>query len=275
MSKSRLLLLCGALIAGAPALAVAQVGSVDTCFNYLSAQDYRRAQAAGEMLVKQNPANRNAHFCLGRALSYQGKHREALPVLLRVEQLSQSKAELAAAYSWLGTTYLNLGNSDNALNYYSRGLSLRRELGQKNEVAAELSNLGVLYGRQGNFAKAIEMLEASVSLADSLAVKTPIWNDLALAYDGQGDTQKAITFLQEALDADRQLGNATYAAMHQKNLGYMQMKAGDFDSAEANLKEALVALQKQGLQDWIGVTKTQLKDLQKARKAASQNATGR
>jgi len=51
---------------------------VDACFNFLDAEDYRRAIEAGKVAVQKYPKNIDAHFCLGASYYSIGEFKLAL-----------------------------------------------------------------------------------------------------------------------------------------------------------------------------------------------------
>jgi tetratricopeptide (TPR) repeat protein len=240
------LLVCATLMAAPAAWATTPI---ESCFNLLGVQDYRRAQNSAEALVQKNPNDQLSQMCLGQALYAQGNYKPAQEAFKKVENLSLSKADLAAAYNWLSLAYDKLGQIDEALNHGQRSLLLTRELKNQKEEANVLNNLALFYQQRKDTGRAIEMYEAALPLVESEAAKVVIWANMGRLYFEQGDSAKASSLLQQALDAARRAGNPYQIATCQLFLGEFLFIQGDLLAAENHLTDALAAFRKLGAKD--------------------------
>ena len=102
---------------------------VDACYNFYKAGDYRRSIEAGRVAVEKYPNNIDAHYCLGRSYRMVGEFKLALEHMKRAERLTSDKEGLMYIYNQIGLIYDRMGYLDDALLYYSRSLSLARDLG--------------------------------------------------------------------------------------------------------------------------------------------------
>lgn len=68
---------------------LAQAGATDTCFNFLNAQDYSRAEVEAKQILQGRNLDRidelQAQHCMGRAYSKMGRAQDALTTFQRVE----------------------------------------------------------------------------------------------------------------------------------------------------------------------------------------------
>lgn len=223
---------------------------IEACFNFLNAQDFRRAQTSGEALVKKNPNDWFAQMCLGKALNAQGNYKPALAAFKKVEALSQSKEYLSIAYGWLGEVYRSLGQIDEALNYGQRALLLNRELKNREGEAKQLNNLAILYKKKNDKTRAISYYEQSLALQDNDTTKVNTWANMAGLYFDEGNSAKAIALAQQALNTAYRSGNALVIAKIQFALSTYLIAQNDFSAGESLLADALAVFQKLGVKDY-------------------------
>jgi len=137
---------------------------VDACYNFRKAGDYRRAIEAGRVAVQKYPNNIDAHYCLGISYRMVGEFKLALEHMKRAESLTSNKEELMYIYNQIGLIYDSMGYLDDALLYYSRSLSLARDLGNKSMQASVLNNIAGIYDNKGELDKALGYYEESIRL---------------------------------------------------------------------------------------------------------------
>jgi tetratricopeptide (TPR) repeat protein len=226
----------------------------DACFNFLQAQDYPRARTEAQTLLKNKGLAREderaAQLCLGRALSYTGDSRQALPSLLRVEALSRSTQELAVAYNWLGLTYDDLNDLDRAELYQQRALKAFKALGDKSMEATTLNNLGLLANRRGDQDRALQLYRESLALELNEAKKATTLSNIAMIHSDRQEYAEAVKLRRQALDLARSSGDAHLAAMLQLNLGNALHGMGTLEDAEVALRAGLKAIQLLGDKAW-------------------------
>lgn len=261
----RLIPLILAAAAGLTGLPLAHADSADACFNFLKAQDYPRAQAEARRLLKAKGLGRieerSAQLCLGRALKNTGQFRAALAPLQRVEALSQSTEELAAAYNWLGLVHSSLGDLDRAELYDQRAVKAARELGDKSGEAANLNNLAEVVKKKGDVERALALYRQALDLEPYEAEKPSKLNNIAMIHSARGEYAEAARLLRQALVIERRHGNAHGVAMGQLNLGNILCQQGDLAAAEKELLAGLAAIQLIGDKDWEGAAYRYLGEL--------------
>ena len=85
--------------------------------------------------------------------------------------------KLGMAYSLIniGNTYRNIGDYNKPLDYYTRSLIILEELDGKGMAGYCLMNIGIVYAYQGNYEKALEYYEKSLNIQEEMAKE---WVDL-------------------------------------------------------------------------------------------------
>ena len=145
---------------------------VDACYNFHKAGDYRRAIEAGKRAVQKYPNNMDAHYCLGISYIAIGEFKLALEHMKRAERLTSDKEDLIDIYNQIGIIYEKMGYLDDAFLYYSRSLSLARDLGDKSMQATVLNGIANIYEKKNELDKALSYYEESLRLeTDTLGEK--------------------------------------------------------------------------------------------------------
>ncbi len=225
----------------------------DACFNFYKAGDYRRAIEAGRVAVKRYPNNLKAHYCLGVSYYTIGEFRLALEHMKRAESLTSDKEALMHIYNWLGLIYWRMGYLDDALLYYSRSLSLAKDLGNRRVQAAVLNNIALIYDNKGELDKALEYYEESLRLETDEKEKAATYNNIALIYENKGDYQKAVEYFQKAIETSERYGYYHGVSIAKLNLGNAYRKMKDYKKAEKYISEGLEGVKKVGDKYWEAI----------------------
>ncbi|MFZ8785103.1 tetratricopeptide repeat protein [Thermocrinis sp.] len=226
---------------------------VIACFNLYQAGDYRRAIEAGRVAVQKYPNSLNAHYCLGISYRMVGEFRLALEHMKKAESLTSNKQDLMRIYNQIGLIYERMGYLDDALLYYSRSLSLARNLGNKSMQASVLDNIAGVYYKKGELDKALGFYEESLRLTTDEKEKATTYNNIAVIYDQKGDYQKAVEYFQKAIEIDERYGDYRGASITKLNLGDTYRKMKDYEKAEKYILEGLEGVKKVGDKYWEAV----------------------
>jgi len=233
-------------------LAFAQSETI-ACFTLYQAGDYRRAIEAGRVAVQKYPNSPYAHYCLGGSYYAIGEFRLALEHMKRAERLTLDGEDLMYIYNQIGLIYRSMGYLGDALLYYSRSLSLARDLGNKSMQASVLNNIAGIYLNKGELDKALGYYEESLRLETDEKKKAPTYNDVALIYDKKGNYQKAVEYFQKAIEISERYGYYRGASIVKLNLGNTYRKMKDYEKAEKYLSEGLEGVKKVGDKYWEAV----------------------
>jgi|GEM_PF-2048385 len=233
-----------------PSLAQA---SVDSCFNFLNAQDYTRAADEAQQALQAGNLSRiderDAHLCLGRAYRNMGYTQDALPAYQRVEALSQTTKELAIAYSGLGVLYSSLGDLDRSEFHHQRALKAFRKLEDKQNEASTLNNLATISQARGDQSRALQLFGEALILQPEVAQATTL-NNIAMIHFERKGYKHAIKLLREAIEIDRHNADAHAAAQKQINLGDILHSDRQYQAAEKDLLAGLNAIRLVGDKKW-------------------------
>jgi tetratricopeptide (TPR) repeat protein len=223
---------------------------IDACWNFFDAGDYKRAIEAGKLAVKKYPKKSEAYRCLGYTYYKVGELKLAYENMKKAESLTNNKKDLMYIYNWTGMILQDMGYLDDALLYYSRSLSLAKDLGNTDMQATLLNNIAVIYKDKGELDKALSYYEESLSLKTNEKDKAPTYNNIAIIYGKKGDYQKAIEYFQKAIKIDEKYGDYHNASMHKLNLGETYRRMKDYENAEKYLSEGLEDVKKIGDKFW-------------------------
>ncbi|MFZ8787695.1 tetratricopeptide repeat protein [Thermocrinis sp.] len=223
------------------------------CENFYKAGDYRRAIEAGKVAVQKYPNSPYAHYCLGESYRMVGEFKLALEHLKRAERLTSNRGDLMYIYNQIGLTYGAMGYLDDALLYFSRSLSLARDLGNRIIQASALNNIAMIYNRKGELDKALGFYEESLRLQIDEKEKAATYNNIAVIYDKKGNYQRAVEYFQKAIEISERYGYYHGASVGKLNLGNTYIKMKDYEKAEKYLLEGLRGVKKVGDKYWEAV----------------------
>ena len=214
------------------------------------AGDYKRAIEAGKVAVQKYPNNLYAHYCLGRSYYEVGEFKFALEHMKRAESLTSDKEDLMDIYNRIGSIYHRMGYLDDAFLYYSRSLSLARDLGNRSVQAVVLNNIALIYENKGELDKALGFYEESLRLQTDEKEKVATYNNIALIYGNKGDYQKAVEYFQKAIETSERYGYYHLASQTKLNLGGTYIAMEDYEKAEKYILEGLEGVKKVGDKYW-------------------------
>ena len=223
---------------------------VDACYNFLKAGDYKRSIEAGRVAVQKYPSNIDAHYCLGISYSRVGEFKLALEHLKKAESLTSDKEDLMYIYNQIGVIYKKMGYLDDALLYFSRSLSLARNLGNRSMQATVLNNIAGIYDDKGELDKALDYYEESLRLETNEKEKAPTYNNIAIIYSQKGNYQKAVEYFKKAIEIGERYGDYRGVSIRKLNLGDTYRKMKDYEKAEKYILEGLKGVKKVGDKYW-------------------------
>ena len=219
---------------------------VKWCFKYYNSRYYEIAIEYGKRAVEYYPNNPAAHYCLGLSYYAVGELKLALKHVKRAESLTSNKKDLMYIYNQIGLIYGKMDYLDDALLYFSRSLSLARDLGNKSMQASVLNNIGVIYERKGELDKALGYYEESLRLQTDEKEKAITYNNIAIIYGNKGDYQKAVEYYQKAIEIGERYGDYHGVSQRKLNLGDTYRKMKDYEKAEKYILEGLEGVKKVG-----------------------------
>jgi tetratricopeptide (TPR) repeat protein len=219
---------------------------IKECINFIDAGDYKRAIEAGKLAVKKYPKNSEAYECLGQAYFNVGELKSAYESLKKAKSLTNKKEDLMYIYNGIGRILIRMGYLDDALLYYSRSLSLAKDLGNTHMLGALLNNIAGIYKDKGELDKALSYYKESLNSTTNEKEKAIVYNNIALIYGKKGDYQKAVEYYQKAIEINEKYGDYHSVSQDKLNLGDTYRKMKDYENAEKYLSEGLEGVEKVG-----------------------------
>ena len=143
------------------------------------------------------------------------------------------------------------GNLQRALENYQSAMELFKTLGNKKGQGICYNNIGNIYKSQGNLKDANAQYRESIKIANELletaegSERTELlyalasrYNNLGLLYKDIEQYDRAIEFLEKALEYDRQIDNSRGFATRIGNMGLVYLAQGKLKEAKAKFDEA-------------------------------------
>lgn len=235
--KKVLLLTMMALFAVTVLLTNCSQTTVSSAKIYMNQSEYDQAIAQCEIAIEQKPNNPEAYFIMGQAYGFKRMYREMNDAFVKSLELSNkyaSNIEEERVKYWTdltnsGVASLNQNRVTDAIEQFSMAIVLVPEelvpyknlaysyiRDRKDSLAIQVyldaleidptdletkNFLGSVYYNTKNYDKAIEMLSEVVSNEDPTSdIYAQAVFSLAICYDVQGQSEKAIETYQSALD---------------------------------------------------------------------------
>jgi tetratricopeptide (TPR) repeat protein len=126
---------------------------------------------------------------------------------------------------FLGTTYRDLGQVEQAIEYHQQALTINQEIGDQQTEGICLGNLGNAYRDLGQVEPAIEYHEQALTITREIGDRRHegIWlGNLGTTYSAAlGQAERAIEYYEQALAIAREIGDRRGEAFHCWNLGLL------------------------------------------------------
>lgn len=140
----------------------------------------------------------------------------------------------SATLSNLGSSYLNLGQTDSAIKYQLKALDLFDQLGLEQKAAASLNNLGGIYINRGDYSMALQMflksLKIKEKLNDPIGIANTL-NNIGMLYDSWQKNQEALNYYNKALSKYSELSHLKGIANTSNNIGVVFKNQGEYKKA--------------------------------------------
>jgi signal transduction histidine kinase len=222
---------------------------------YGSSNNYEKAIEYAEkgLAICREAKNKSIESGLneGIGISYcaMGNYERAYPYLEKALDLSiqaNDKIQEMSVRQTIGSYYGRLGKYEDALKYFVDALSISENIGDKKQGMAILGNIGVIYIIL-NPEKAVPYFERMIALADELNMpraKIRPFHELGRYYTGKKDIQKALEYVQKAVDLSRTYNSIIYEALGLGQLAQIHIDMGDYDKALEYLAESMPVCEK-------------------------------
>jgi DNA-binding CsgD family transcriptional regulator/tetratricopeptide (TPR) repeat protein len=180
---------------------------------------------------------------------YLNEGRERLTALLAVPVASRAMPGRAKALFTAGMLAWYQGDHAAAQALHEEGLTLQRQLGDRQGIASALFGLGQVALGQGRYATARGLHEESLAirreLGDTWAIGFSLVN-MGVVAVGQGDYTLARSLFEEGLALRREAGDRRGVAVVLLNLADVVDEQGDYGAAQASYQESLAIARELG-----------------------------
>lgn len=187
-----------------------------------------------------------------KAFASAGKQADAADTYARAAE-AESKTpaprlnKLADMHYESGRAYGKAGNKALAMQHYKLALALARQVNNEVDMIVLLTNMGILLLDDTNQLQvAVGHFTECLELAKKLKRQRQFANcerSLAIVYGVWGQYDKAVTSLQAAVIANRQIGEHERVALDLNSLGATHYKLVEYDKALTAYREALAIAQ--------------------------------
>jgi tetratricopeptide (TPR) repeat protein len=161
--------------------------------------------------------------------------------LERLREFAGDKEGLSYSYNNLGNVFRNMADYGKALEYHTRALALKIELGNQSSEAYSHHNIGLVYFAMGDHANALAAYHRALAIRERLndprgvgVLLNAVGSVEALTSPGA-----ALRTYERALKLRRQTGDARGEMATELNIGEVHRRTGDFSRATAAFERAL------------------------------------
>ncbi|MBW6489156.1 tetratricopeptide repeat protein [Sulfurimonas sp.] len=254
-----------------------QASTLDECVAAYGAGALDKAQILCTQATKENPKSFDANYWLCETYIRSREYKKALPYAQKLEPLASSLDDYFFAYNKLGSIYSYLGDTNQELKYTQKSLEVTKKLGNKEQIGSVLHNLAVYYRNIHNLDEAKKYLLEALEYKTNKSSISNTYNVLAIIYDSQGDTKKAMESSQKAVDFAKEASNFAEYAHNSVTLAVRYINQANYEKAKTIFLDALKIAQDNGLKSkesyalyWLGVLSQRQGDKKSAKQYFTQ-----
>lgn len=148
----------------------------------------------------------------------------------------------AVTLGLIGNCYKHLGDRNRALEFLTRALKMKQDLGDRLEEGKTLSNLGLAYWEAGDYPKATDHFNRAIAIAREVQdrqLEGSALNNLSLVYDEQGEYKRSLEQYRTALALHRAANFREGESDALGNIGGVYLLLGHFNEAKDFYQQAL------------------------------------
>jgi adenylate cyclase len=148
----------------------------------------------------------------------------------------------AYALNIFGMFYQNRGESEQALEYYNKSLTIKQGLNDLRGVAKSLNNISIFFYRRGEIDTAIYLMHKTLDIWTALKDQVGIassFNLIGVSLLEQGNYAEAIQYYDRSLRVMEKLDDKRGISTVLTNIARMQATYGEYEKALANYNKCL------------------------------------
>ncbi|MEC4816289.1 MAG: CHAT domain-containing protein, partial [Scytonema sp. PMC 1069.18] len=149
----------------------------------------------------------------------------------------------------IGGVYSNLGEFQQALEYYTQALPIRQEVGDRRGEATALTNIAAVYDTLGKKQLSLDYYQQALQLWLAIGNRTGVaktLDNIGVVYFDLGEFQQALDYYEQALPIRQEVGDRRGEAITLNNIGVVYSYLGLFQQALEYYNEALPIKQQVG-----------------------------
>lgn len=200
-------------------------------------QDWLAAGAAAALALTDVREYAWLQMNMGRQDFFTGQVEEGIEWLKRAAEIFDSRdllAELAYAFTDLGTSYRVLDRQRLALNYFRAAFECVAQLGDQLGLATSYINLGSAHYGLNEFDRALQQYRKALRIALRMSNNQQIagaYNSMGLALEGLEKLQEAEQAYMQSLELFRRINDQLGISTCYNNLGSVTYAQGNFVEA--------------------------------------------
>src|SRR5690554_5705938 len=155
-------------------------------------------------------------------------------VLYDEAKVKGNRVFMADALNIQGISFSIRNNYKRAIEYYTQGLKINEEIGNKGGTATALNNIGIVYKNQGDFSQAIIYYTKSLKITEEIGDRESsanAMNNIGVISQDQGDYARAIEYYIKSLKIREESGDKKGTAIPLNNIGTIYQDQGDYTRA--------------------------------------------
>lgn len=152
------------------------------------------------------------------------------------------KKEMSKSLYIQGYSLAIIGEYEEAIGYYNKGLKIMEGIGYSAGVAAVLNGMGIVRQEQGDYASGIDYYHRSLRIKEEIGNKKGIattLNNIGTVYEEQGDYNKALEYNVRSLHIRQEIDSKRGISSSLHNIGVVYQKQGDYSMAIDYLNRGL------------------------------------
>lgn len=180
----------------------------------------------------------NAHQALGIVQQLKKNYQLAIQHYLSSASLNEmtgNEQNLSKVYNNLASIYDYNYAYDRAVYYYTKAIALKEEIGEPlKKIASSVFNLATTYSKMDETKLSIEQYLIALEYCDidgNTKLKSSVLNNLGYAYAVTGQYDEAEAALKESLEIRTAAGNQFNVSLTHLGMGDMYMKKEDYQKA--------------------------------------------
>ena len=205
--------------------------------------------------IIESSENDSIGFFFNKEMGSLAKNLEASE---KKEIKNTAKKYFAAYLNNMGYYVSDLGQIENALDFYKQGIALQQEINDEQSLAVSYNNLALLYKDRGNiiasleyYHKCLAIQEKYQSNRENKLVMASCLNNIGIIYDEQNDKDKALEYYFNSLKIQKEIQNQHGIAVSLNSIAIIYFQQKKYTDAIQNFERCLKIWEKTGKKNGV------------------------